>query len=82
MIIWKPTFIKSASVGDRKRALVILNQPFSASLFKRVWNSCEWHCCADGGANRLYDIFESPDLTDSRELSVHLYEPEFLARVQ
>ncbi|KAF8656841.1 hypothetical protein AX16_002389 [Volvariella volvacea WC 439] len=25
-------------------------------LLQRVWNSSEWHCCADGGANRLYDI--------------------------
>ncbi|KAJ7773211.1 thiamine pyrophosphokinase [Mycena metata] len=38
-----------------KRALIILNQPFSESLFLRVWGASQWHCCADGGANRLHD---------------------------
>ncbi|KAK7690791.1 hypothetical protein QCA50_005891 [Cerrena zonata] len=37
-------------------ALIILNQPFSSALFKRVWDASQWHCCADGGANRLHDL--------------------------
>ncbi|KAG5638904.1 hypothetical protein H0H81_008965 [Sphagnurus paluster] len=37
------------------RALIILNQPFSRPLLDRLWNSCSWRCCADGGANRLYE---------------------------
>ncbi|KAF8896359.1 thiamine pyrophosphokinase Thi80 [Infundibulicybe gibba] len=44
---------------NTKRALVILNQPFSAALLRRVWNATSWHCCADGGANRLRAI--APD---------------------
>ncbi|KAG6810486.1 hypothetical protein H0H92_011666 [Tricholoma furcatifolium] len=39
------------------RSLIILNQPFSRELLNRVWNSCSWRLCADGGANRLYDTF-------------------------
>jgi len=37
------------------RALIILNQPFSVTLLKTLWAACEWHCCADGGGNRLHD---------------------------
>ncbi|KAH8100098.1 thiamine pyrophosphokinase [Cristinia sonorae] len=41
--------------GQRRFALIILNQPFAFELFRRLWDSSEWHCCADGGANRLHD---------------------------
>jgi thiamine pyrophosphokinase len=40
-------------------ALIILNQPFSFALLRRVWSSSGWRCCADGGANRLYDLLKS-----------------------
>ncbi|KAJ7593003.1 thiamine pyrophosphokinase [Mycena floridula] len=43
------------------RALIILNQPFSTCLLSRVWNSSTWHCCADGGANRLYDVLSESE---------------------
>jgi thiamine pyrophosphokinase len=39
-----------------RTALIILNQPFSRSLLCRLWNASDWHCCADGGANRLHDL--------------------------
>lgn len=48
-----------ATVSTR-RALIILNQPFSSTLLQRVWDACSWHACADGGANRLYDALEHP----------------------
>jgi thiamine pyrophosphokinase len=43
--------------GSRKAtALIILNQPFSRPLLRRLWQASDWHCCADGGANRLHDL--------------------------
>jgi|SRR6266850_3710385 len=42
-----------------RSALIILNQPFSKPLLRRLWNASDWHCCADGGANRLHDLLLS-----------------------
>lgn len=39
-----------------RRALIVLNQPFSAALLAALWANTDWHCCADGGANRLHDL--------------------------
>ncbi|GLB40198.1 putative thiamin pyrophosphokinase, vitamin B1 binding domain [Lyophyllum shimeji] len=52
-------------VGRRPRALIILDQPFVRTLLERLWNSCALHCCADGGANRLYDTFADDPKTRS-----------------
>lgn len=63
---WSTSFLEPPhpTAIEPKRALIILNQPFSASLFDRLWNSSAWHCCADGGANRLYDLFEDLEIED------------------
>ncbi|THV03215.1 thiamine pyrophosphokinase Thi80 [Dendrothele bispora CBS 962.96] len=53
---WNLEFLTSFS---HNRILIILNQPFSLQLLKLVWNSSKWHYCADGGANRLYDLLMS-----------------------
>ncbi|KAG7099794.1 hypothetical protein E1B28_001606 [Marasmius oreades] len=52
---WDVDFLASRDSASH-RVLIILNQPFSFSLLDRVWRSTHWHCCADGGANRLYDV--------------------------
>lgn len=57
---WNIDFLHSHTSSSR-RALIIVNQSFSARLFHRLWNSCTWRCCADGGANRLHDIFDDPE---------------------
>jgi len=56
MKTWNTDFLKPDPPKDVRRALIILNQPFSFSLLHRLWNSSEWRCCADGGGNRLYDV--------------------------
>jgi thiamine pyrophosphokinase len=59
---WPTSFLFHPS--DENRALIILNQSFSVALFDRLWSSCKWRCCADGGANQLYDLFEHPEIED------------------
>jgi thiamine pyrophosphokinase len=62
---WSTTFLQPHPlISEENRALIILNQPFSVALFDRLWSSCKWRCCADGGANWLHDLFESPEIED------------------
>ncbi|KAF7312319.1 TPK-B1-binding domain-containing protein [Mycena indigotica] len=57
MTTWTVDFLlPQTTTITTTRALIVLNQPFSKALFLRVWNSSQWRCCADGGANRLFDI--------------------------
>ncbi|KAI6007960.1 thiamine pyrophosphokinase [Pisolithus marmoratus] len=52
---WHLSFLNS-SAPPATRGLIILNQPFSRNLLDILWKACSWHCCADGGANPLYDL--------------------------
>lgn len=46
--------------------LLILNQPISDfAVFARLWSRSNFRLCADGGANRLFDMF-SHELADRR----------------
>lgn len=38
--------------------LLILNQPITNyGVFTRLWQHTDYRICADGGANRLFDMF-------------------------
>ncbi|KAI0072535.1 thiamine pyrophosphokinase [Panus rudis PR-1116 ss-1] len=54
--------------GDRKYALILLNQPFSFGLFKTLWQNSNWRCCADGGANRLHDLLVQTEVDHVHDL--------------
>lgn len=64
---WAPSFLDDNNqyISSKKFALIILNQPFSLGLLWRVWKASSWKACADGGANRLYDLL-SGELEDLR----------------
>jgi thiamine pyrophosphokinase len=48
---------ESSDVTDA-HDLLILNQPISGfAVFARLWERSRYRLCADGGANRLYDMF-------------------------
>ena len=54
---WETQFLSPPTDREGvRRALIILNQPFSQSLLETLWRASSWRCCADGGANRLYDL--------------------------
>jgi hypothetical protein len=62
---WSLPFLQTRDKAPRsKTALIILNQPFSKALLRRLWHATDWHCCADGGANRLHDVLNC-DAIDS-----------------
>ncbi|KAL4268579.1 Thiamine pyrophosphokinase [Pleurotus pulmonarius] len=71
MSTWSTPFLRRNHAAQRhqvpqesKYALIILNQPFSTPLFLQLWDASKWRCCADGGANRLYDL---EGIVDKRE---------------
>lgn len=78
---WSLPFLETHTHDhSRKHALIILNQPFSRELLQALWRSSQWHCCADGGANRLHDVLRSTanaaSEADHRTERVYLCIPE------
>ncbi|KAF8501701.1 thiamine pyrophosphokinase [Russula emetica] len=62
---WSLPFLQTRDEARSKTALIILNQPFSEALLRRLWHATDWHCCADGGANRLHDVLNGGDSGDA-----------------
>ncbi|KAL5115127.1 thiamine pyrophosphokinase [Pleosporales sp. CAS-2024a] len=61
---------ENAGLSDSSSALpdlLILNQPIAhLDVFVRLWKHTEYRTCADGGANRLFDLFDG-DMAMQRE---------------
>ncbi|KAG0261335.1 hypothetical protein BG011_001109 [Mortierella polycephala] len=53
----------SKETGQEEFALIILNQPIRIKrrLFDNVWQNAKYRFCADGGANRLYDLLDTDE---------------------
>lgn len=71
-ITYEPSrFFDSKRDPDNNNALLILNQPISSkTLLHRVWLSTSYRICADGGANRLYDLFDRHENLAERDMYV------------
>ena len=55
----------SGKVDRQNTAVIILNQPIAdIELLARIWANTEYRVCADGGANRLFDLFSEKDSDD------------------
>jgi hypothetical protein len=61
---YNPSAFLSADRGTSNEPtadLIILNQPLQDfETFKRIWSHTRYRICADGGANRLYNLFSGP----------------------
>lgn len=42
--------------ATKKYALIIVNQPIRKDVLQRAWQAVDIKLCADGGANRLFDV--------------------------
>ncbi|WWC72138.1 uncharacterized protein I206_106098 [Kwoniella pini CBS 10737] len=42
--------------SSKPYSLIIVNQPIRQDLLAKAWKAASLRLCADGGANRLYDI--------------------------
>lgn len=78
-IDWNLPFLEPAySSADHRYVLIILNQPFSYPLLKRLWNGCSLRYCADGGANRLHDVLREIRLVGEAEDARGMYLPDLI----
>lgn len=61
---YNPSAFLSADRGSSGKPtadLIILNQPIQDfETFKKIWRHTRYRICADGGANRLYDMLSGP----------------------
>ncbi|KAF2639493.1 thiamine pyrophosphokinase [Massarina eburnea CBS 473.64] len=59
--VFDPSLFLQPSPGDKVAPvdLLILNQPITDFVvFAQLWKRTDYRICADGGANRLFDMFE------------------------
>lgn len=52
--------LSGKETSGKQYAIIILNQPIThKDTFFRIWDASSLRLCADGGANRLFDLFSS-----------------------
>ncbi|KAI0806020.1 thiamine pyrophosphokinase Thi80 [Irpex lacteus] len=77
-LVWNLPFLEANPKTEQKYALIILNQPFSFRLLQRLWQNSSWHCCADGGANRLLDTVSKAEQSKDAQRSVAAFLPDLI----
>ncbi|KAI7901834.1 thiamine pyrophosphokinase [Cokeromyces recurvatus] len=56
---WCPSSILAKDEKPKKFCLIVLNQPINhVDAFHRLWTNASLKFVADGGSNRLYDVFK------------------------
>ncbi|WWC91849.1 uncharacterized protein L201_006796 [Kwoniella dendrophila CBS 6074] len=50
--------------SSKPYALIIVNQPIRPDLLNKVWKAASIRLCADGGANRLFDLDEAKECSE------------------
>lgn len=56
---YNPTSFFTSESPCQDRVLLFLNTPItSKALITTLWRTCATRICADGGANRLFEVFD------------------------
>lgn len=58
-VVLEPFLPFAPSPSAQVTALIVLNTPLDNINIQQLWDCSSIHVCADGGANRLYDAFDS-----------------------
>lgn len=67
-IKYSPGELITSTTQSKDKALIILNTPLmNKHTLKALWSSCSWHICADGGANRLHDMWGMDEESSRQE---------------
>lgn len=55
------TFLDAKDEKIKYTVLIVLNRPLIREFFLRIRNISDFIMCADGAANRIYDIIDKND---------------------
>jgi hypothetical protein len=62
--LWSCVNVLQGTRQSTPYAMIILNQPITMKeTFRHAWAASDFHICADGGANRLYDLWNEDQRT-------------------
>lgn len=69
----QPFAIFTAQTSIHRSVLLLLNTPIDSVNLPQVWHNTEFHVCADGAANRLYNYTHANDNLNAAD-----YIPQFI----